>query len=96
MPLFHDQQEHIEGFPRERLHDLVKNDDARTGGAQRFGDLPASSTRRSRAGAGQARDGMPLPELAHVEAGTRRLAAEHELRERLVSSVLPTPVGPRR
>src|SRR5438105_4079689 len=66
-----------------RLLDLVEEHDAVRPPPHRLGELPAlvvADVARGRAD--QARDGVPLLVLRHVEAHHRALVVEHELRER--------------
>ena len=82
---------------RMRLLDLVEQDDRVRLAANQLGEL-AALVEADVAGrrADQARDRVLLHVLGHVERDERVLAAEQERRERLGSSVLPTPDGPRK
>ena len=79
-----------------RLLDLVEQDDLIGTAAHGFGEraalLVADIARRR---ADQPRDRVLLHVLGHVEADHRGLVVEQEAASAFVSSVLPTPVGPR-
>ena len=91
-----DLQEHVEDV-RVRLLDLVEEHDRERTPAHGFGELAALvvadvSGRR----ADQTRDGVLLLILRHVDANHRALVVEQVLASARASSVLPTPVGPRK
>ncbi len=77
------------------LLDLVEQDDGERLAAHLLGELAAFLVtdvpgRRTE----QTRRGEPIVELAHVDLDERVVLAEQEVRQRLDSSVLPTPDGP--
>ena len=80
-----------------RLLDLVEQHDGVRPAAHRFGELPALFVADvSGRCADQPRDRVLLHVLRHVDADHRLGVVEHELGERRATSVLPTPVGPRK
>ena len=87
------QVEHV----RVRLLDLVEQHDRVRVAAHALGELPGLVVADvSRRGADEPRHGVPLAELAHVEADHLAVSSSNsDAASALASSVLPTPVGPR-
>src|SRR5213082_1900027 len=94
-PIVEHLQQHVEHV-RMRLLNLIQQDDRIGPPAHRFGEVAALlvadvAGRR----ADQARHGVLLHELRHVDADQRVPVSKRNSASALQSSVLPTPVGPR-